>query len=185
MQGFLNEEAVRIAADVYATGEGVRNFMYMYEWQLIIPDTTFTRNGSVMRWTFAAQYNASATQYPELQVWRETTTGTYVKVGNTSNMEPAQTAYLNVYECVLDPPLQVLAGDVLGIYQPSYRNSRIHLSFLRNSDFVNWYITQATSPQDSFMVAGSQTNNVLPLVTVSFEPEGELSLHIEGELYIE
>ena len=181
MQGFLNEEAVRIAADVYATGEGVRNFLYMYDRQLIIPNTTFTRNGSVVRWIFAARYRESATQYPELQVWRENTTGTYVKVGSTGNMEPNQTGYLNVYEYVLDPPLQVLASDVLGIYQPSSANSRLHLLFLQNSSYVNWYIT-AARPQESFMVAGSQTNNVLPLVTVSIELEGELSIHIEGEL---
>ena len=176
VHGFLNEEAVRIAADVYATEEEGGNFMYMYDWQLIIPNMTFTSNGSVVRWTFAARYRASATQYPELQVWRETTTGTYVKVGSTGNMEPAQTAYLNVYEYVLDPPLQVLAGDVLGIYQPSSNSSRLHLLFLQNFSYVNWY-TDVSEPQESFMVAGSQTNNVLPLVTVSFEPEGELSQH--------
>ena len=170
-----------IAADVYATGERVRNFMYMYEQQLIIPNMIFTRNGSVVRWIFVTRYRASATQYPELQVWRENTTGTYVKVGSTGNMEPIQTAYLNVYEYVLDPPLQVLAGDVLGIYQPSSANSRVQLLFLQNSSYVNWYIT-AARPQESFMVAGSQTNIVLPLVGVSFEPDGELSIHIEGEL---
>ena len=141
--------------------------------QLIIPNMTFTSSGSVVRWTFVARYRASATQYPELQVWRENTTGTYVKVGSTGNMEPAQTAYLNVYEYVLDPPPQVLAGDVLGIYQPSFRNSRVQLSFLSDSNLVNWY-TEVFTPQDSFMVTSSQTNNVLPLVAVSFETEGEL-----------
>jgi len=50
-------------------------------------------------------YRESATQYPELQVWRNMT-GTFVKVGNTDNTEPVQTAYLNVYEYVLDPPCQ-------------------------------------------------------------------------------
>ena len=132
-----------------------------------------------MRWTFAARYRASATQYPELQVWRENTTGTYVKVGSTGNMEPAQTAYLNVYEYVLDSPLQVLAGDVLGIYQPSSRNSRVHLSFAASSSsHVSWYTT-APTPRDSFTVADSQPDNALPLVAVSFEPEGELILHFE------
>ena len=174
MQGFLNEEAVRIAADVYATEGGVRkmNFMFMYDQQLIIPNTTFTQNGSVVRWTFAARYRPSATQYPELQVWRENTTGRYVKVGSTDNMEPIQTAYLNVYEYVLDPPLQVLAGDVLGIYQPSSTNSRLQLLFLSDSNLVNWY-TEVSRPQNSFMVADSGTNNALPLVTVSFDPDGE------------
>ena len=150
--------------------------------QLIIPNMTFTSSGSVVRWTFVAQYRASATQYPELQVWRENTTGTYVKVGSTCNMEPAQTAYLNVYEYVLDPPLQVLAGDVLGIHQPSSRNGRVQLLFLSDSNHVNWY-TEVSRPQESFMVAGSQTNNALPLVAVSFEPEGELNVYIKRMVY--
>ena len=149
----------------------------MYGRQLIIPNMTFTRSGSVVRWTFAAQYSASATQYPELQVWRENTTGTYVKVGSTGNMEPIQTAYLNVYEYVLDPPIQVLAGDVLGIYQPSSRNGRVHLLFLSDSSHVNWY-TEVSRPQDSFMVAGSKESSVLPLVAVSFESEGEF-IHLD------
>ena len=166
-EGFITRE--RLADEAFF----IQDFAYMYAQQLIIPDITFTRSGSVVRWTFAAQYRASATQYPELQVWRENTTGTYVKVGSTVNMEPAQTAYLNVYEYVLDPPLQVLAGDVLGIYQPSSRNSRLHLSFLSDSNHVNWY-TEVSRPQDSFVVNGSKTNNVVPLVAVLFEGELEL-----------
>ena len=174
-EGFITRE--RLADEAFF----IRDFTYMYSRQLIIPNMTFTSNGSVVRWTFAARYRASATQYPELQVWRENTTGTYVKVGSTGNMEPAQTAYLNVYEYVLDPPLQVLAGDVLGIYQPSSTNSCVQLLFLFDSSYVNWY-TEVSEPQDSptpqdfFMVAGSEINNALPLVTVSFEPEGELNL---------
>ena len=168
-EGFITRE--QLADEAFF----IRNFVYMYGWQLIIPNMTFTSSGSVVRWTFVAQYNASATQYPELQVWRENTTGAYVKVGSTGNMEPAQTPYLNVYEYVLDPPLHVLAGDVLGIYQPSSGNSRVHFSFLSDSNHVNLY-NFSPRPQDSFMVTGSQTNNVLPLVTVSFEPEGELIL---------
>ena len=153
----------------------IRDFTYMYGRQLIISNMTFTSSGSVVRWTFVAQYNASATQYPELQVWRENTTDKYVKVGNTSNMEPNQTAYLNVYEYVLDPHLQVLAGDVLGIYQPSNRNSRVQLLFLSDFNYVNWYI-EVLEPQDTFMVAASEENNALPLVAVYFETESELYL---------
>ena len=165
-QGFVTRE--RLADEALLIGD----FAYMYGRQLIIPNMTFTSSGSGVRWTFAAQYNASATQYPELQVWRENTTGRYVKVGSTVNMEPIQTAYLNVYEYVLDPPLQVLAGDVLGIYQPSSIISRVQLLFLSDSNHVNWFST-GPRPQDSFMVAGSQTNNAIPLVTVSFDPDGE------------
>ena len=172
-QGFITRE--RLADEALLIGNFVNPNLNQNGIQLIIPNMTFSRNGSVVRWTFAARYRTSATQYPELQVWRENTTGTYVKVGNTSNMEPNQTGYLNVYEYVLDPPLQVLAGDVLGIYQPSSSISRVHLSSMSDSNQVNWHIT-GPRPQNSFifMVAASQTNNVLPLVAVSFEPEGEL-----------
>ena len=165
-EGFITRE--RLANEALLIGD----FAEMYGQQMIIPEMIFTSSGSILSWTFAAQYNASATQYPELQVWRENTTGRYVKVGITGNMEPIQTAYLNVYEYVLDPPLQVLAGDVFGIYQPSSRDSRVHLLFLADSNHVNWY-TSAPNPQDSFMVADSPTNNVLPLVALSFELEGE------------
>ena len=180
-EGFITRE--RLADEALLIGDFADSTNQDSQ-QLIIPNMTFTSNGSVVRWTFVARYNTSATQYPELQVWRENTTGAYVKVGSTGNMEPNQTAYLNVYEYVLDPPLQVLAGDVLGTYQPSSRNSRVQLSFLSDSNLVNWY-TKVSTPQDTFMVAGSQTNNVLPLVTVSFETEGELICILDKKMQMD
>ena len=174
-EGFITRE--RLANEALLIGD----FAEVYGQQMIIPDMIFTSSGSILSWTFAAQYNASATQYPELQVWRENTTGTYVRVGSTVNMEPIQTAYLNVYEYVLDPPLQVLAGDVFGIYQPSSRDSRVHLLFLTDYNHINWY-TSASNPQDSFMVddpPDSSTTNVLPLVALSFEIEGELIYRLD------
>ena len=132
-----------------------------------------------MRLTFAAQYRESATQYPELQVWRNMT-GTFEKVGNTDNTEPVQTAYLNVYEYVLDPPLPVLAGDVLGIYQPPEDESRVHLTFLEDTGPVNWYRDSVTGPLDTFMIDTQTQRSMLPLVVVNFEPDGELNpLHTE------
>ena len=151
----------------------IGDFAYTYSQQTIIPDINFTTSGSVVRLTFAAQYRESATQYPELQVWRNMT-GTFVKVGNTSNMEPVQTAYLNVYEYVLDPPLPVLAGDVLGIYQPPENESRVHLTFLEDTGPVNWYRDSTSGPLDTFMIDTQTQRNMLPLVAVAFEPDGEL-----------
>ena len=81
-----------------------------------------------------------------------------------------------MYEYVLDSPLQVLAGDVLAIYQTSSTIGRVQLLFLSYSNLVNWFTT-GPIPQDSFVVTGSLTNNVLPLLVVSFETEGELNLH--------
>ena len=176
-EGFITREQLADAALL------IGDFAKRYHRQLIIPNMTFTSSGSVVSWTFAAQYNASATQYPELQVWRETTTGRYMKVGSTGDVEPIQTAYLNVYEYVLNPPLQVMGGDVLGIYQPAFRNNRVKLLFLSDSNHVNWY-TGVSRPRDSFVATDSQTNNVLPLVAVSFVTEGKLYLYTELMVYI-
>ena len=162
-EGFISRE--RLAEEALLIGD----FAYTYRQQTIIPDINFTTSGSVVRLTFAAQYRESATQYPELQVWQNMS-GTFVKVGNTANMEPVQTAYLNVYEYVLDPPLPVLAGDVLGIYQPPEDESRVHLTFLEDTGPVNWYRDSASGPLDIFMIDTQTQRNMLPLVAVAFEP---------------
>ena len=168
-EGFISRE--RLVEGALLIGD----FAYAYSQQSVIPDINFTTSGSVTKLTFAAQYRASATQYPELQVWRNMT-GTFVKVGNTSNTEPIQTAYLNVYEYILDPPLPVLAGDVLGIYQPPEDESRFHLTFLEDTGPVNWYRDSATGPLDTFVIDTQPQRNMLPLVAVTFEPDGELNL---------
>ena len=162
-QGFISREI--LVEEALLIGD----FAYTYSQQTIIPGINFTMSGSVVRLTFAAQYRESATQYPELQVWRNMT-GTFVKVGNAGNMEPVQTAYLNVYEYVLDPPLPLLAGDVLGIYQPPEDESRIHLTFLRDTGPVNWYRDSTTGPLDTFVIDTQTQRNMLHLVAVVFEP---------------
>ena len=171
-EGFISRE--RLVEGAFL----IRDFAYIYSQQTIIPDINFTTSGAVVRLTFAAQYRASATQYPEVQVWRNMT-GTFVKVGNISNTEPIQAAYLNVYEYVLDPPLPVLAGDVLGIYQPPEAVSRVHLTFVRATGPVNWYRDSATGPLDTFVIGTESQRNMLPLVAVTFEPDGELSIILE------
>ena len=158
----------------------IGNFAYIYSQQMIIPDISFTMSGSILKLTFAAQYRQSATQYPELQVWRNMS-GTFVKVGNTDNTEPVQTSYLNVYEYLLDPPLPVLAGDVLGIYQPPEDESRVHLTFLRNTGPVNWYRDSATGPLDTYVIDTQSQKNMLPLVAVNFEPDGEFADRVLSE----
>ena len=88
-----------------------------------------------------------------------------------------------MYEYVLDSPLQVLAGDVLAIYQTSSTIGRVQLLFLSDSNLVNWFTT-GPIPQNSFVVTGFLTNNVLPLVTVFFETEGQLNLYIKLMVYV-
>ena len=70
----------------------------------------------------------------------------------------------------------MLAGDVLGMYQPPEDESRVHLTFLEDTGPVNWYRDSFTEPLDTFVIDTQSQRNMLPLVAVTFEPDGELTL---------
>ena len=82
-----------------------------------------------MRWIEIAETINNS--FPELQVWRPSNeaNATFQLVGSTTitaDSRATRAIAIDVYEFTVDPPLPVLAGDVLGIYQPE---SRITLYF--------------------------------------------------------
>ena len=82
--------------------------------QRIIPDITLKCNGSITQWIMRGERTSGGqrTSFPHLQIWRETSTDTYVRIGSTEIA--AQTESVNeVYMYPVDPPLPFQAGDVL------------------------------------------------------------------------
>ena len=69
----------------------------------------------------------------------------------------------------------MLAGDVLGIYQPPEDESRVHLTFLEDTGPINWYRDSAIGPLAIFVFDTQSQRNMLPLVAVTFEPDGEFA----------
>ena len=63
VQGFLNEEAVRIAADVYATSD-TYNIRTHERQQRIIPGIKFTCTGTLTKWIIGAQRTRNTSYQP-------------------------------------------------------------------------------------------------------------------------
>ena len=137
------------------------------EQQHIIPDMSFTSDGTLMRWRFAAEDRGTnkRTMYPEFQIWRGDGSS-YTRVNTTAGMQPTVTDHLNVYEYVLADPWPVQDGDILGIFLPVDGNTRLSLYFQESTGPVNYIQDTSSALNTSF--TNVMNMNLLPLVVVEF-----------------
>ena len=107
MQGFLNEEALRIAVDVYVT-DNTYNVRTHERQQRIIPGIHFTCTGMLTKWIIGAQRTLTqTTSHLQLQIWRQRsqTTNTFDRTNFNDITDLNTTNDLNVYEYMPNPPL--------------------------------------------------------------------------------
>ena len=168
--GFLDMATLRAKGKILAgSPSGVAERVGQ---QRVFPDTNFTCNGTLKKWTFAAEEKKGGvgrTEYPHFQIWRQSSsTHSYDRVGS-STVQPQRTRNLNVYEYVPGTPLEFQVGDILGIYQPSDDHSVFGAYYEVGTGLPNYRIENQNSPAVSFdlnsaMVRSNQ--NDFPLVTV-------------------
>ena len=169
-QGFMGPETLYLRAQAIDFVDDVTRDM-LTEQQHIIPDMSFTSDGTLMRWMFAAEDRGTnkRTMYPEFQIWRGDGSS-YTRVNTTAGMQPTVTDHLNVYEYVLADPWPVQDGDILGIFLPKDKdNTRLSLYFQESTGPVN-YIQDTSGALYTFFTAGADviSLNLLPLVVVEF-----------------
>ena len=82
--------------------------------QAIIPGINFTCSGTILSWTFAAEWQENAPALTELQIWRSSGDGSYTKVGSTTIM--TEWSATRLYQYPLSSPLPFQAGDILGYF---------------------------------------------------------------------
>ena len=151
----------------------------------IIPALTFTSAGRVGSWLLAARRGRQEGNIPHIQIWRAAETrkrqidetvytlqDSTAKRGVTVN-EPGAA---NVYEYQLDSPMEVEAGDVVGIWHPQARNSKLSLAFL-SSDLnapTNYITHNLDNDLERYEVsADSEMTRRLPLLRAKFLPSSE------------
>ena len=120
--------------------------------QGIIPGINFTCSGTILSWTFAAEWRESAPALTELQIWRSSGDGSYTKVGSTTIITEESTTGL--YQYPLSSPLPFQAGDILGYFRSQlnlqfenvgsghliyYHNQHSASSQIPVSDFIDFY----------------------------------------------
>ena len=124
--GFLSEDVLREKAALY-----IPSFNDQEDVRIIFSGLTITQTGYLVKWTFAAKYLGAEGEYPILQM-RGERNGNFRPLPNQSMADPILTVYPNVYECIIEPPLLVQAGDIIGLDLPSRESARLLLSILLN-----------------------------------------------------
>ena len=176
MQGFLNEEAVRIAVDVYATRD-TYNVRTHQRQQRIIPGIKFTCNGTLTKWIIGAQRTVTqAANHLQLQIWRQRqgSSDTYDRTTFSDITALNTTDDLNVYEYIPNPPLEFQANDILGLYYPHRNNTQVIVYYQMGGGPRNFVRFYQDSPLPTQSTSEGGGYNDLPLVAV--EVNGKLNL---------
>ena len=134
--------------------------------QAIIPEINFTCNGSILSWTFGAQWRGNTPELTELQIWRSSGDGSYDKVGSTTIMTEENTT--GFYQYPLSSPLPFQAGDILGYYQPTSSITQLRLLVVSEVDPVQTLHLKSgqTGPASQFSISGSSTSSRNLLISV-------------------
>ena len=140
--------------------------------QQIIPDINFTCDGLITKWIIGGSWPDRGNSYPELQVWRKVGNDVYLKINGTVIDITTQSSR-RIYEYDNFSPIPVLAGDILGVFQPDIDISQLGLWSERDNGPLTYYLptddTATESPYNFIDVQAmfslsSQIHH--PLVTV-------------------
>ena len=131
IEGFLDKTNLTALASLVGT------VTYASEETYLFPDITFTCAERVVAWKFAARsepLTPRSNSLPQIELWRPAGGMVYSRVDSTyyRRLAPEKTDWYNVYMYVLDPPMEVEAGDVIAVHQPLREASSISLAFLQD-----------------------------------------------------
>ena len=93
----------------------------------LYPEANFTCSGSILSWTFGAEWNGNSESFTELQIWRSSGDGSYTKVGSTTIMTERNIS--RFYHYPLSSPLPFQEGDILGYFQPHIVESPLNIQY--------------------------------------------------------
>jgi len=175
VQGFLNEEALRIAVDVYGT-DNTYNVRTHECQQRIIPGICFTCTGMLTKWIVGAQRTLiRATNHLQLQIWRQRspTSNTLDRTHFSDLTDLNATDDLNVYEYTPNPPLQFRANDLLGVFQPPSTDTQAVVYYQVGDGPRNYARSNRDLPLSTYFTGGGVDNDV-PFVAVEVEINGKL-----------
>ena len=127
-QQFLSEQTVRSQALL------INNVKGRDSTQRIFPAMHFTCTGLLTKWIIGGEPGQFNNPFPELQLWRASGESSYSKIGVSLIASlPNATMYANVYEYILDPPLEFQAGDIFGLYKPNESESVLNIFLQENN----------------------------------------------------
>ena len=109
----------------------IPTFKYLEDDKAIFSDLTINQDGHLVKWTFIAKHLGQGGEYPSLQLYRNVG-GNRKYVPGLNHSAPMPTIYPNVYESIIENPLLVYAGDIIGFNLPSVENAQLLFAVLLN-----------------------------------------------------
>ena len=162
--GFMSVERMRIVLGLETFGD--RTSLTAH--QQITPDINFTCDGLITKWIIGAGWLNNGNSYPELQVWRNVGNDVYRKIYGTV-IDITMQSSTRIYEYDTFSPIPVLAGDILGMFQPEFDISQLGLWSERDNGPLTYYLPTddtATESPFSFIDMQAMSSQMFPLVTV-------------------
>ena len=166
--GFMSVERMRILRSLETVGSATNPDQRLQ----ITPDIKFTCDGMITKWIVGADWDSSDSLYPELQVWRNIGNDMYQKRNGTFITIPLVSSN-RIYEYDNFSPIPFQAGDILGVFLPRNRATRLHLLSETTNSPTNYYLNTAHSASESpFDTIDIQSTQLLrsrayhPLVSV-------------------
>ena len=135
--------------------------------QRLFPDIIFTCNGFITKWIVGGEHQSRDVYvHSELSVWRRIAFYTFIKI-SYSALTQGDMRYCNVYEYILDPPLEFQEGDVLGIFQPNNSNFRVY--YQEDTGPLNYKAESINKPLFTLIVDRPNPRSYYPLVSVEIQ----------------
>ena len=169
-RGFMSVERMRLSLNLESASLPI---ISPSQRQQISPEMRFTCDGNITKWIIGAEYDNRDNLYPELQIWRNAGNETYRKINGTF-LEIEASVSSRIYEYEDFSPIPVKSGDILGIFLPTFRSSRLRLLSESADSPAQHYIftgvSASSSPYDEIdLEQDSVTRGAYhPLVYVEF-----------------
>ena len=144
------------------TGGGLNN-----EFRLVLNESSGTMTGLLL----VGSVRGGRTQYPEIQIWRNTGSNIYSRIGSEHiTLNEGDFSPDGVLQYNLTTPISFQSGDVLGVYQPRLQDSIVRVYFDSNTSTtyqVNNNPTSSIIIPNSFSSSAFHDNEWILLSPIS------------------
>ena len=98
----------------------------------VVPDWNFNCSGNITSLLLGVDIRTGETEYPEVQTWRRNGNQFTRVDSRTIVLSPGNFSASGVFQYHLTTPLPVVAGDMIGVYQPNDGSSVVRIYYKTN-----------------------------------------------------
>ena len=97
----------------------------------VVPNWNFTCSAYITSLLLGVRIRPGGESYPEVQTWRRAGNGLVMVENRSIILSPGNFSTDGIIRYHLTPPMPVVAGDMLGVYQPQHMQSVVQFYYIR------------------------------------------------------